>query len=381
MKNKFLFVLCIFSLFTLPLINTTPFAIAQPRGFDAAQNRLLNHFRYTSKDDDFDLFMGKNTSHFQNVQSQEDFAFLQACKESYQKNVKLLKVHKQEVKIPKIVHFIWLGPRPFPPHSVENVRTWMAKNPDWTFKFWTDRDRIPPCNGMERHFVQDFSFKVLASRFEDSKNFGEKSDILRYEILFQEGGVYVDHDANCLRPFDDLHSAFDFYCCLEAPHPLMAGHRITCGNGVIGSKAGHPVVGKILSTIDQRWDALAQKFRGKDKYAQAEIVLNRTYIALTKSLECLNKDGNVDIVLPASYFFAKGGMKPIYSKHFFANAWADHSDAKLNLEKDVEKQLGKIRQKSARMTYFNYLALALNVGILLIIVYYLYRKQKYGKKI
>lgn len=356
MKNKILFICSVLCLaFTLPLC-----------GAEA----------------DFDSLMGKNTQHWLNVKSQEDLTFLQLCKNTYEKNQGLRFHNSQQTKIPKVVHFIWLGPRPFPPYSVENVRTWMAQNPDWTFKYWTDRDRSPPCNGMERILVQQFPFQVLGSRFADSENYGEKSDILRYEILFQEGGVYVDHDANCLQPFDGLHSAYDFYCCLEAPHPLMAGSRITCGNGVIGARPGHPVIGKILEVIDQRWDSLAKQFRGRDKYSQAEIVLNRTYIALTKALEGnLNQDGNVDIVLPAAFFFAKGGMTPLYSKHFFANAWADHSDVKLGFERELEKQLGKIRQKSQKTAFFGYAELLLIACLILTASLYFYRFKKYEKKI
>lgn len=37
-----------------------------------------------------------------------------------------------------------------------------------------------------------------------AKNYGEKSDILRYEILCQFGGIYVDCDFECLKSFDGL---------------------------------------------------------------------------------------------------------------------------------------------------------------------------------
>src|SRR4029078_2446346 len=95
-------------------------------------------------------------------------------------------------KIPPTVHFIWLGPKHFPPESVDNVRMWIAKNPGWKVKFWTDRKREAPCQGMEIAYVADFAFHCLEKCYRDSENWGEKSDILRYEILFQEGGVYVD---------------------------------------------------------------------------------------------------------------------------------------------------------------------------------------------
>ncbi len=78
----------------------------------------------------------------------------------------------KETKIPKVVHFIWLGPRPFPPQSVENVRTWIAHNPDWEFKFWTDRRRDPPCNGMETIVMKEYPFPLLGNRYVASENWG-----------------------------------------------------------------------------------------------------------------------------------------------------------------------------------------------------------------
>jgi hypothetical protein len=46
--------------------------------------------------------------------------------------------------------------------------------------------------------------------FSGATNYGEKSDILRYEILSQFGGIYVDCDFECLKPFDDLLSCAFF---------------------------------------------------------------------------------------------------------------------------------------------------------------------------
>ena len=138
---------------------------------------------------------------------------------------------------------------------------------------------------------------------------GRKIDILRYEILYDQGGVYVDHDANCLRPFEGMHWGFDLFCCLETPHEPFVGRNITCGNGVIGSRSHHPTVEKVLDLIAERWDGVGARYRGRrDDYSRAEIVMQRTYIALSDALfETIDQKGNVDILLPAAYFFSKIG--------------------------------------------------------------------------
>lgn len=302
--------------------------------------------------DEFDLLMGAKTPHYRYVAQEIDRGTLGYTKAIYDKNKDAQLTEQGPYKIPLIVHFIWLGPRPFPPQSVENVRTWIKHHPGWKIKFWTDRDREPPCEGMEKVLVKNFHFFKLGKCYEESQNWGEKSDLLRYEILYQQGGVYVDHDANCLKPFNGLHRGYDFFCCLETPHEAFVGRNITCGNGVLGSRPLHPTVAKVLNLIADRWQSLGEKYRGNDPYSRTEVVMQRTYIALTLAMEeTLNLEGNVDIVFPAAYFFSKSGIEPLYSKHFYASAWDESRDRKTNLEKIEEKTLGKIRRKNLDLTY------------------------------
>ena len=296
--------------------------------------------------DEFDLLMGKNTHHWNHLKNPEDEKMLNHFKELYESQKSLDHAHTEAVRIPKVIHFIWLGPRQYPPGSVENIRTWMAHNPDWRVKFWTDREREAPCKGMETILIKEYPFPFLKRCYETSENWGEKSDVLRYEILYQEGGVYADHDANCIQSFDGLHQAYDLYCGLEMPHLPMGGYTVTLGNGVIGSKPGHPVIKKVIETISSRWDEFEKKYEERDPFSRAEIVIERTYLALTRVMkETAGKGSTQDIILPAAYFFAKAGVRPLYSKHFFANSWASRFNENAAFEKSTKGSLQKIEQK------------------------------------
>ncbi|HNA63017.1 MAG TPA: hypothetical protein PKW79_08065, partial [Rhabdochlamydiaceae bacterium] len=98
---------------------------------------------------DFETLMGSNFEAWQHVQTPEDFENLSFFKSVYDKNIPFLQMKSSMFHVPKIVHFIWIGPKPFPRESVENIRSWIAKHPDWTFKFWTDRDRPLPHKQMQ----------------------------------------------------------------------------------------------------------------------------------------------------------------------------------------------------------------------------------------
>lgn len=328
-------------------------------------------------DDEFEILMGKGTEHWLHIKKDEDLLALVKFKDLYVRNKAYLNQTEGRFKIPRVIHFIWLGPRPFPPQSVENIRTWIAKNPDWKVKFWTDRDRPPPCNGMEVEQIAEFPFQFLGHFFEESQNYGEKSDLLRFEILYQQGGLYVDHDANCMKTFDNLHRGYDLYCGLEAPHPPFVGLNITTGIGVIGSRPYHPVIKMVIDMISKEWQKIGKKYRGKDGYSRTQLVIERTYIMLTHALmKCVDQEGNIDIVLPAAYFFAKKGIPPLYSKHFFANSWADEEEKNREFEKNARRAMDKIKQKNRSIRLIGKTVLSLNVVAFVIIFLYLIRKKK-----
>lgn len=92
--------------------------------------------------------------------------------------------------IPKMIHQIWLGSE-IPEQYKVWGETWKKFHPTWTYKLWTDKD------------VAEFGM-VNQKPFNQSQNVGQKSDIFRQEILFRYGGLYVDTDFECLKPFDDL---------------------------------------------------------------------------------------------------------------------------------------------------------------------------------
>ncbi len=339
---------------------------------------LLLSFTPSHSDDIFNIEMGCKTKHWVHVQKKQGLEDLATFRELFHRNADLVKSASGPFKIPKIVHFIWLGPAPFPPKSVSNIRSWIAQNPDWTFKFWTDRPREAPCHGMETIVVKEYPFPYLGRCYKSSTNWGEKSDLLRFEILFQQGGVYVDHDASCLTSFEPYHQAYEFYCGLETPHPPLVGRNITAGNGLLGSRPGHPIIQQVIHLIDQKWDLLAQKYPNKDSFSQTQIVMERTYIALTDALHLsLNKESSTDIVFPASYFFSKKGLKPVLSQHFFANSWASPF-YKNPFEKKTEHSIVKIEKKFRRLNFLQFAFFSFNL-ILLSFSLYIFNNTKWEK--
>lgn len=326
---------------------------------------------------DFDVLMGKETKHWQFVSQPCDIALLDLAKQLYDTYKQDQFTQEGPYKIPQVVHFVWLGPKHFPPESVDNMRTWIAQHPQWTVKLWTDRSRPAPCNGIQIIDVSNFSFVKLKRQYDESENWAEKSDILRYEILFQEGGVYVDHDVSCLKPFDGMHRGYHFYCALEPPHEPFVGRNVTCGNAVIGSRPHHPTMEAVIDHIAHKWDVLKKQFPGRDPYSKIEIVMQRTYIPLTECLAAtIRRQGNMDIVFPSGYFCAKSGIPSLYSKHFYVTSWDEYRQKKSEYERNCEKIVHKLLHDSRSLMHKLFIIIGFNLALIAILTRYILNARK-----
>lgn len=317
---------------------------------------------------DFEELMGKNCVRWKYVNSPEEREILSFYEAAYQKNKDLQYSPQEEYKIPKKIHLIWLGPKSFPLESINTMRSWMAHHPDWDFYFWTDRERIIPIHGFQIRYVDQFSFRKLKKYYDESVTWAEKADILRLEFLAEEGGIYIDHDAFCLRPYDALNQAYDFYAGLEAPHAPIANHNITVGIGVIGSCPEHPIIRGAINTLADNWDRFTKQFSTLDPLSQVEKVMHRTYMPLSFSV--MNRLGTThydDIVFPAAYFYPIENMKGIYSKHLYASSWNFYGDSSkmqfvhFKMNKPLKK-MGNVVFMYAIITLFSTLALTGVIG-------------------
>lgn len=300
--------------------------------------------------EDFESLTGKGLPAWEYVQTKEDLEHLHFYKRIYDLKKGLLGAHEEKVRIPKVVHFIWIGPRQFPRESVENVRTWMAKHPDWTFYFWTDRARPLPCPGMKLRMIRDLKFLKLRDCFAKSDNYGEKSDLLRYEILYQEGGVYVDHDVKCFKSFDPLHGAYDFYCGIDMPYTSSLPSCIYTTNNLIGVKPGHPILLRCMEMLVTQWDQIEEEYPGADRDSMLNRVLHRTFWLFGEAVkEYSGQEENRDIVFPAYYFDAPKDELAIFARHQYAGVWHEKETP---FEKMVRHRLMLLSKKSNKILLF-----------------------------
>jgi len=306
---------------------------------------------------DFESLMGKDFPAWQHVQTKDDFENLAFFKEVFEANRTFLS--SQEQKIPKKVHFIWLGPKPFPRESIENVRMWLAKNPDWDFYFWTDRARPLPHPNMQLRMVKDFPFLRLKRFYDESDNYGEKSDLLRYEILFREGGVYVDHDVKCLNSFAAIANSYDLFCGMEMPYATTLASSVFPTNNLLGARPAHPVLEHCLEWLTENWNQIQEDYPGNDRDSVICRVSHRTFYVLGHCFkQWANQEGNRDIAFPAFYFNAPKDELALFARHLYAGSWFENES---KFEKMVRERLMKLSKKSNQLLLFCTLLGALNL--------------------
>lgn len=133
--------------------------------------------------------------------------------------------------IPKIIHQIWIGSNP-PPLNLMN--TWKNKHPNYEYIFWTEEEIS------KRKLVMQ-----CYEKFNLINEIVGKVDILRLEILYQYGGIYIDADSICIEPFDDFfleQGAFASYENENIREKLVA-------TGTMGFEKNHKLCKDMLDWI------------------------------------------------------------------------------------------------------------------------------------
>ena len=329
-----------------------------------------------NKPANFYSLMGEGLPCWQYVQTKEDWDNISFFQQLYQKNTSVETLLPPQLQVPKKIHFIWVGPKEFPAESIGNVKSWIAKHPQWEFIFWTDRVRALPHPQMKMKLIQDFLFTKLEKYFYSSENYGEKSDVLRYEILWQEGGVYVDHDVKCFKAFDPLNSSYEFYCALQLPSQIPLSSSIQVTNNLIASVPKHPIIKKTIDWLSDNWDEIEKLYPGKDKEAVIARVWHRTFSAFANAVRALASSEQKEAVFPAYYFNAPDDEHALYARHTFAGAWFD---AESIFEKNTRQRLMKLSKKvNVILLVSSVLGIANLLGVGFFLYFFYKRKRTMG---
>lgn len=123
--------------------------------------------------------------------------------------------------IPKIIHYCWFGKKAKPQDVIKNIKSWEYFNPDFKIKEWNE---------------ENFNINLCpyVSEAYQNKKYAFVSDVARIYALVNEGGIYLDTDVECIKPFtEDFLNNQSFIGFEES-------EKIKIGTATIGSVKNYP---------------------------------------------------------------------------------------------------------------------------------------------
>lgn len=121
--------------------------------------------------------------------------------------------------------------------------TWEKHHPDWEMRLWGAPGRCPDMPPLINQDLYDYPEEWISPR---SNPWQFRSDVVRLEVLWHFGGVYVDTDFECLRPLDPLLT--EDVTCFAA----WEREGLWLNNAILGSTRGHPFIWRLIVGLRER---------------------------------------------------------------------------------------------------------------------------------
>jgi len=244
------------------------------------------------------------------------------------------------VSIPKVFHQSWRDDG-FP-KDLFNWR-WQAGlvrlNPEWRLMRWTD-------NSSRALIASEYPW--FLAHYDAYPSYIQRSDAARYFIVHRHGGVYLDLDYECSRPFGPVLAG------ARAAFSYKSGTNASLGlaNAIFASEAGHPVWEAVFRLL------VARASEGAAAESHVDVIRSTGPGLLRSALEELREGGRLEELgvrlLPSPVWHPlrpeqKRGrdateatrrlLAASYCVHHFVSSWVVH-DRERHSETDTARREG-----------------------------------------
>lgn len=128
--------------------------------------------------------------------------------------------------IPRTIHYCWFGRKEMPSALKDCIRSWERFCPDYEIVRWDETNY-----DIGKYLYTEQAFRHGRWAF--------VSDVARLDILYRQGGIYLDTDVELVRGMDDLLCQQGF-CSVEKWGIVNTG-------GGCGAVPGHSLIGTLLA--------------------------------------------------------------------------------------------------------------------------------------
>ena len=206
--------------------------------------------------------------------------------------------------IPKIIHQLWIGPKPRPSKF---MATWKTKHPDYEYIMWNEEEIRN--RGLHLECV---------SKINNIEEINGKADIIRWEILYHYGGLFLDADSICIEPLNYLMDQHKPFCGYENE----IARRGLVATGTMAFPKNHPLPRGAIDYIKQNEVSQARTRKMAWRTVGPELLTNLLLTNLYKDV----------VIYPSYYFLPKHATGLQYMGHSIVYAYQEWGSTKQNYE-------------------------------------------------
>jgi len=255
--------------------------------------------------------------------------------------------------VPKIIHYVWFdfsndgsGKNP-PENYINQINKCKALNPDYKIYIWSRPKAIL--------FMEQF-FPEYVEMFMNYKYEIQRVDAIRYFVLYIFGGIYMDMDIKCLKPFGDLFNENKVYLVQDSNYSKYFSITGKFNNFFMVSNPKNPF-----------WLIL-----------HSVLVQNKNVTAMTRATIILESTGLY--ALEKAFDACPEQIKPlVLDKKFFnpCNLCNECDISQSYIIHDSDKKWTTIFEKTSVWLYCNFCKTWIFVLLLIfVILFFIYKKMK-----
>ncbi|MBQ8431575.1 MAG: glycosyl transferase [Clostridia bacterium] len=221
----------------------------------------------------------------------------------------------------KKIHYCWFGGNPLSDIIKKCIASWKKECPDYEIIEWNESNfDIHCCKYVEEAY--------------NNKKWAFVSDYARFQILYENGGIYVDTDVELIRSISDL------------PHTFVGfeSDKLVASGLIRGADIGDLICQKMMESYQaDRFVLDDGTFNTRTVCARETELLREYGLKLNGTLQTVAGT----TVFPTEYFcpkdFFTGALNitdNTYSIHHYDSSWYDEEDKyTFRLRKKIQKFL------------------------------------------
>ncbi len=128
--------------------------------------------------------------------------------------------------IPTIIHYCWFGGNPLPPLAEKCIASWKRYCPDYQIVRWDESN------------YDLASAPLYVRQAYEHKKWAFVTDYIRLQVVYEQGGIYLDTDVELKKPLDPLLGNRAYF-------GFEDGKMVNTGLG-FGAEVQHPILREIM---------------------------------------------------------------------------------------------------------------------------------------